>query len=367
MLNLFTKIFKVEKLKSFYVRYEGKIGAFTIFLGFVFDNLTLRDASIFAQTTVFSVYIIVAGLAILLLNFLEVRREGQESFPKIHFWAFLALQFALGSLFSMFFVFYSRGLAISTSWPFLALLFANMVGSEIFKKYYMRIGLQISLFFLATFCFCIYLLPTIFHRIGDLMFIGSGIAALILVFVFVNLLKFVAGKRVREFRDRILWGVIITYAIFNIFYFFNIIPPVPLVMKDAGVYHSLFIGGKEYVGLREDTSWLANLSYQKFHYRQGDLVYVLTAIYAPADLSTEIVHDWQYYDSVAHKWVTSSKIHVPIVGGREQGYRLYSQKQGVFPGLWRVNVETSSGHIVGRVRFEIISDDSLYTLTEERI
>ena len=61
--------------------------------------------------------------------------------------------------------------------------------------------------------------------------------------------------------------------------------------------------------------------------------------------------------------MTSTRITVPIRGGREDGYRLYSMKYNVFAGDWRVNVETLDGRVIGRVNFKIVDSDTPATTT----
>src|SRR3989344_7154823 len=147
------QIFHSANIKSFYTKYESHIGAAAILLGFIFDNLTLRDASIGIQTVIFTTYLILAGISIALLYLIEASESGKDSYAKFHFWLFLLMQFAIGSLFSMFFVFYSRGISIATSWPFLLLLLANMIGTEVMKKHYSRLSLQVAMLFVAVYSF----------------------------------------------------------------------------------------------------------------------------------------------------------------------------------------------------------------------
>jgi hypothetical protein len=45
-----------------------------------------------------------------------------------------------------------------------------------------------------------------------------------------------------------------------------------------------------------------------------------------------------------------------MTGGRETGYRLYTMKQRVQPGEWRVDVETEDGRLLGRMTF--IAEDN---------
>lgn len=343
-------------IKSFYEKYERHISSGALLVGFIFDSLTLRYTTLSSQTFIFLTYILTAGMAIVVLHLIESREKGTLSYSKTHFWFTLLLQFSLGNLFSMFFVFYSRGVSLTTSWPFLLLLLANLVGNEVFKKHYVRLSVQIALFFISVFSLTIYLVPLLTHSMGNLMFVISGLLSLIFVYGFVRLLGLLSRQRITDSKKGIAIGIGIVYVIINIFYFAGAIPPVPLSMRASGVYHSLaLIGQGSYQVMGEDTSPLDFVrGYYIYHRITSEPVYVATSVYAPAELNTRIIHNWQYYDSTGEKWRSSSRITVPIVGGREEGYRLYSMKWNIFPGKWRVDVETEDGHIVGRVRFNIV-------------
>ncbi|MFA6463912.1 MAG: DUF2914 domain-containing protein [Candidatus Paceibacterota bacterium] len=345
-------------IRTLYSKYERHIGTLTIITGFIFDNLTLREASIDAQTMVFIIYLILSGVSILFLHFLE-SREKKENKGYLHFWVFLLMQFTIGGLFSMFFVFYSRGFALSASWPFLLFLFANLVGNELLKKEYTRLSLQVSLYFIGIFSFFIYYIPVILHEMDDKIFIYSGLASLITVFIFMRLLELIYFKRVNRSRLKIGFGVLTFYILINIFYFTNVIPPVPLVMKDGGVYHNLSVNNRgDYIAYKEPISeWNIFNEYPAYNKIQGESVYVITSVYAPAKFGTQVIHDWQYYNENSKKWISASRIFVPIIGGREGGYRFYSVKQNITPGIWRVDVETLRGQNISRIKFEIVDAD----------
>ena len=48
-----------------------------------------------------------------------------------------------------------------------------------------------------------------------------------------------------------------------------------------------------------------------------------------------------------------------IIGGRDAGFRGYTYKNNVKPGLWRVDVTTKEGLILGVIDFEIIINSNL--------
>lgn len=367
MRNFLKRLFHVNNIKQFYDKYERHIGAFTVLLGFVFDNLTLRDASISAQTTVFLVYLLLCAISIILLHIIESSEKGKVGYGKSHFWTFMLMQFTIGSLFSMFFVFYSRGVSIATSWPFLLLLILNMVSTEVFKKYYSRLSLQVTLLFIAVYSFFIYVVPVLMHEMSIRVFVLSGVLAVLSIAVFVHALILISRDRVKEWRVRIIIGVSVVLVLINTFYLTGVIPPVPLVMKKVGVYHSLaWDGVSMYVVSGEAKPWWGFLdSYPTYHHAPNDSIYVIAAVYAPTALATTIIHDWQYFDPLTNSWQSTARIRVPIVGGREDGYRTYSMKQSVQPGKWRVDVKTSLGQIIGRVRFEVVPDNESYEIIKD--
>lgn len=76
-----------------------------------------------------------------------------------------------------------------------------------------------------------------------------------------------------------------------------------------------------------------------------------TAIYAPAGLSQPIEHVWRRDGRVVDVVRLS-----PVRGGRREGFRTLSRKTA-FPadpaGGWSVDVTTSSGQLIGRLRFRV--------------
>jgi len=86
--------------------------------------------------------------------------------------------------------------------------------------------------------------------------------------------------------------------------------------------------------------------------RRGGVV-AYTAIYAPESLRETIVHVWRLNGAIQEVVRLS-----PVEGGRREGFRTYSRKSN-FPanpaGRWRVDVMTSSGQLIGRLRFRVAS------------
>lgn len=142
----------------------------------------------------------------------------------------------------------------------------------------------------------------------------------------------------------------------NFLYFTNLIPPIPLSLKDGGIYHSLIkdVDGNYDVSY-EDYGWKGYFQmYPNFSEVAGAPVYAYSAVFSPTNLNITIIHQWQYYDDAQGKWITDFTINLPVVGGRGGGFRTYSEDSNPTPGHWRVNIMTTQGQIIGRLRFNIL-------------
>jgi hypothetical protein len=78
-----------------------------------------------------------------------------------------------------------------------------------------------------------------------------------------------------------------------------------------------------------------------------------TSIYAPAGLRQPIAHVWKQNGHVRDVVGVDA-----VTGGRRDGYRTWSRKT-TFPddptGRWSVDVMTTSGQLIGRLRFRVVA------------
>lgn len=343
----------VHKIKSNYERYERHISSATLVTGFIFDNLTLRRIDQLFDMLALSFYVVLSGFCILGLAVLERRREREYSHDDWHFWFLIALQFAFGGLFSAFFIFYTRSGSFAASWPFFAALVALLIGNELFKARYAILVFRVAVYFFVLFSYSTLYLPVFLRRIGDDVFIIGGLAALVLIWGFLHFLRFLLPKTLYQSRWNIMASIGGIYLVVNLLYFFNIIPPIPLALKEAGIYHALERSGNDYVVTGEPERWYSFLDTTVYHATSGESAYAIASVFAPTDLETTIVHEWQYFDESQDDWITVSNIAFDIVGGRGQGYRGYSLKSNIAPGRWRVNIESKRGQLVGRLKFRV--------------
>ncbi len=328
--------------------------------GFVFDAVTLKRVDFFWENLWVVGHILIVGIFIILVNLQENEAMEHKNPARAHFWFINILQFFFGGLLSVFVVFYFRSTTLAVTWPFLLILAIAFVANESLKKHYARLSFQISLFYLSLLAFSIFIVPVFLHRIGRDVFLLSDIASLIVLAFFLAAVRFFAKEKFKQSKKILLLSVSGIFLGTNILYFLNLIPPIPLSLKDAGIFHSIHRDASgNYVVESEDTGWQGFFAlYENFHATANDPVYAYSAIFSPALFNTSIIHEWQKYDQNAGRWVTASRINLSATGGRDGGYRTYSMKNNITPGKWRVNVETKDQQIIGQLRFNVIASNT---------
>lgn len=335
----------INYLKTIFHKYERRAGFLFLVSGFVFDGLTLQRVDLFWDNLVILFYLFLVAVGILALSL----RSGKY----IDISAY-AMQFAFGGLFSAFIVFYSKSASLTASFPFFLMLGVFFVGNEFFREKYKKFNFNLAVFFVAVFSYAIFSLPVLLRKLGTEIFILSGFLSLIVVVSLVFLIKKIAPTKFLEYRKTATFTIGGIYLLFNFLYFSNIIPPIPLSLKEAGIYRFIERVDNDFMFYGEEWKWYEFWRKNKFGFRQGESLYAYSAVFAPTKIESEIFHRWSFFDEKKDKWVESAYIGFPIVGGRDGGYRGYSIKENVWLGKWRVDVVTQRGQVVGRISFEIM-------------
>lgn len=347
--------------------YERYISPLSLIAGFLLDNyILLRRVDLLQSNLLLISYLVLAALGIILINLIESGRWTHRSMLAVAPFIPVVVQFCFGGLFSGFLSLYSRSAAYATSWIFVLALAALLLGNERFRKLYVKFSFQIAVYFTVLFSFLIFFLPIIFKEIGPWMFILSGVLSIVFITAFLELLRRIVPEVVKKNLTTVARTTALIFVTFNVLYFANIIPPLPLSLKEAGIYHDVRKIGSEYHLSGESRAWWQiYLTYNTtVHVTPGEGIYAFTAVFAPSGLSTIIVHQWQRFDSSAGEWVTADTVRFPVNGGRDGGYRGYSQKSDLTEGKWRVNVLTQYGQLIGRVGFTVQNASTTPILTE---
>ena len=347
--------FLIIKIRNWYGKFERPISSISLIGGFVFDAIALKRIDLFWENFWIIVHLVVVAICIALINIQEDKAIDPKDPQKMNFWLINILQFFFGGLLSAYLVFYFRSTTLAVTWPFLLILSIAFIANESLKEHYARLTFQISLFFLSLFACAIFIVPIIFHRIGPDIFLISGLTSLVVLFTFLIGLSFFAKEKFKQNKKILALSILTIFFSINILYFLNLIPPIPLSLKDGGIYHSLNRDDSgNYIVQYENTGWLDYFSmHENIHLPPGKPIYAYSAIFSPTTFNTDIVHEWQRYDKNTKTWITISEINLSVIGGRDGGYRTYSMKTEILPGKWRVNVKTFTRQIIGRLRFNV--------------
>ncbi len=379
MNNIFTHV------RDWYGRFERPISSLSLVGGFVFDAFTLRRVDQFLENFFVLVHIVVVAICIVWINRLDnivhsdVQGEVEnEKKPRtMHFWLVNILQFFFGGLLSVYLVFYFRSADFFVSWPFIFVLALTFWANESLKRHFTRLIFQVSLFFISLFSFAIFVLPVLLHSIGPRIFVLSGLVSIIVIAIFLVILHYASREKFRHSSKLIFISIISIFSIFNILYFAHLIPPIPLSLQKGGVYHFVeknLIGN--YIVTTEAANWKGRVIlffnfFPSVHVSSvsGGSLYAYSAIFSPTDLNTTIIHEWQQYTESTRTWKTRSRVALPVVGGREKGFRTYStlffSPSNLTAGKWRVNVETTDGQVIGSLRFTLVPSKVDVSLQKE--
>jgi len=351
---------KIEKTKSFYSKYERFIPIISFFAGFTWDSFTLNRIDQFMDSMILFLYLMLLGVSIVFMVLVDKGVVNTPIIKKYSEWFPAVIQFFIGGLFSTYVVFYFQSASFTRTSLFLILLVGLLVANEFLHNKLKNLFLLLSLYFLAGFSFFIFFLPVVFKIMSIYMFLLSGLVSLGILFFILHLFrKYGVFESIIELKH--YYALIIGIYIFiNIFYFLNWIPPVPLSMKSAGIYHHVHRSGDYYILKHEEPRWyqVFKSDDSDFYYSEGDSVFCYAAVFAPTNLTEKIYHQWQMYSEKKSEWVTSDKRGYELRGGREGGYRGYTLKKNISPGEWRVNIITEDDLLLGTINFDIITDNA---------
>lgn len=326
--------------------------------GFVLDNLTLNRVDQVFDNVVLFAYVVLAMLSILLLYAGISERYGERVSRFLREKSPVLMQYAFGGLLSGMLIFYGRSGSLADSWPFLVIILGVIFGNETIKRRSERLVYNLTIFFVGLFAYLVLVIPVFLGKMGPVIFIGSGLLALTVMSLLVTMVERIVPNFMQLQKRKLVFIVGLIYLTLNTLYFTNLIPPIPLSMKHVGIYHSVvhYEDGSYELTYEKPRWWQwYKKSDSTFHYTKGENIFCYASVFAPARLATDIYHKWEYYDEANGEWVEHGRYSYGIAGGRDEGYRGYTQISNYREGIWRCTVETEQGQVIGKEEFEVTS------------
>lgn len=340
---------KESRLKTFVGHIKKHWLTFSFVLGFVTDMILLNQVDNLTDNLILLAYVVLASISILLF-YVGVSQKWGERFARLLTKYMPAImQYSFGGLLSGMLIFYGRSGDWVTSAPFLLLILSVILGNEFVQKRSNRLVYHVALYFIGLFSYVVLVMPIIFGAMGDLMFILSGIVALLIVTIVVQILYRIVPNYMKVNTRRIIIMIGAIYATLNTLYFTGVLPPIPLSLTELTMAHSVTkTENNTYRVVTEHQAWWRQLPYmEELIHPTAPTLSCFARVYAPAKLHTEIYHRWEYKgaDGV---WVERARIKYPISGSNKGGYRGWTTVENVADGKWRCSVETGRGQVLGR-------------------
>lgn len=343
----------IDRLKRYWL-------SIAFVLGFIVDNITLNNVEqVFDNVVLFS-YVVISMASIAVMYAALAGRFPDEWNDRLRTYAPLAVQFSFGGLLSGMLIFYGRSGAWAESWPFLLIIILVILGNETITKRSSRFFFNIGILFIGLFLYTVLVIPVLTGLMGSGIFLASGALALFVMYGFIRILRRIIPNFIRLHLRYIIFLIGSMFVALNALYFTNIIPPIPLSLKDVGIYHSVvrFDDGTYELTYEEGEWWQPfKKSDNVFHPVESDAVHCFASVFAPTRLSIDVFHRWEYYNEEAKEWVEHARLSYPISGGRQDGYRGYTLISNYQDGKWRCSVETNRGQVLGRETFRIDSSE----------
>lgn len=353
--------FKNSAFRRLIKRYEKFVPISFFIGGFIFDSFTLGRIDQLFDLVILCFYMIFLSVTLYLYNLVDDGKWKNTIFERYAAYYPLAIQFFLGGLASAYVIFFSRSVSLSKTASFFLILVALFFANEFLKKRISNKYFQFSMYFFMSFTFFTFMVPVIIKEMNTHIFILSGLISLVSTLILITVIYSLSPSTRAEIHIGKLSGIVFSiYALINIFYFFNLIPPVPLALDSGIVAHNIELKDHNYVVTYEKDEWYVFWREHKlrYNYTPDETVYVFTSIFAPTDLEKSIFHRWKWYNESTGKWEIMEDIGYEITGGRDAGYRGYTFKNKVKQGLWKVEVITEEELVLGVVDFEIIIGSS---------
>ncbi len=343
-------------LESLLCAIKSTLPFFFFMGGFIFDTLTLGRIDRVYDTVVLCSHMSLLSITLYVFNLVDDGKWEKTFIGRYSEYLPLAIQFFFGALSSAFVIYFFRSVSMSKTMFFFILLLLLLFANEFLKKKISNKYLQFSIYFFISFTFFAFMIPTLIKEMNTVVFIISGFVSLGCTLALILFIYASSPSTRAEISLKKLISIILSiYTVINVFYYLNLIPPVPLAMETGLVAHDVQKKNNEYIVTYERDEWyIFWRSHNINFHRQGDKsVYVFTSVFAPTDIKKSIFHRWQWYNPETKKWEITEDIGFKVTGGRGRGFRGYTYKDNLTEGQWKVQIITKEELLIGVVDFVI--------------
>ena len=262
------------------------------------------------------------------------------------------VQFCFGNLYSALVICYFKSSGSIASFVIVLVLAALLVGNEFLKEKYENFGICLAFLCLLGTMFFNFLIPHLVHGMGPFWFFLSTLLSAVVCY-----LLWTKSSRDYSRQKRFLVAPVAICLVLFIAYLANWIAPVPLVLKQQIVCKNF--NRETYSCDVDKLDFWQRIGFKgaTIHKDEGDEVYFMSSVYAPAELKAPIEFRWYYKEPSTNKFKLTDKItssRMVVRGGRDAGYRSYSKKKNIPPGTYKVETAYKDGAVIGAKTFNVL-------------
>jgi hypothetical protein len=341
------------KIRHWREKYESQLEVAFFIGGFVFDAVMVSEVDDPFAIVQQCLYLLIIAALIhyeILYRLHKWRPQGRLS----RLWEYrnLLLHFLLGTLLNIYSLFYIKSASLLASLAFLALMVMMILANELPMVKTSKVSFKVGLFAICLFSFISILYPLLLGFVGWVPFSLSVLTTSAVFYLQFRLLRKKLPDQKTLLQATVLPALSVL-LVFSLFYTLGWIPPVPLSVKEQGIYHSVERSEGKYYLSTEKVWWkFWQSGDQDFKAEPGDKIYFYAQIYSPARFADQVYVQWSWKNPRTG-WQSSDRIPLKIVGGRKEGYRGFAVKSNYQPGEWRVQVQTGMGQEISRLYFTI--------------
>jgi hypothetical protein len=346
------------RLRAFRARHEREESLVFFAGGFLFDAAVLKRIDEPAMLLQQGSYLFVIGS---LLSFAQYYRHKGLEPPRLlrKIWRFLdhLIHFMMGTLLNGYSIFYFHSASGLTAIGVLVVVAGFLAVNEMPRFHRYGAVVLYAIYSVCLTSYFAYLLPVLLGHISRWMFYAAVLLALVPLAVQGGLLWRWTHSRLLVLKQA-LAPALAVQLLFVLAYALRLAPPVPLAVKEIGIYHDV---KKEPGGRRlffERPAWqFWRKGDQKFLERPGDRVYCFARVFAPRHFSDRIDAVW-FHDDPKHGWRQVYKLPLSVSASSDRGFATEAYLTNPAEGAWRVELQTADGYTVGQLGFEVELDPS---------
>lgn len=341
------------------------------FAGFLFDVVLLHRIDSTPLLIHQGVYLVLSAGLIFWDHRLQVQGQEPTGFlGKVASYRLWVMHFFLGTLLNAFMVFYFRASSGLAAFCFLIGLSVLMVANELPRFRAQGPIVRVMLLSFALTSYLAYLLPVLWGQLSSWQYMLSvvlGSAATYGLWRFF--VRFTQDPH-WTMRRAVIPGLSMQLTLL-VLYIVGAIPPVPLSLKQIGIYAAVTPtkdeqGARHYeLSYQPAPVWeVWRTSNDAYVGPTGSRVYAFVRIFAPAKFHDQVRFAWDY-DDPQRGWTPRGSPYTTLLsGGSEEGFRTFAYSTMGRPGDYRVRVLTMDDREIGRKTFTFVEGESPPTAIE---